>query len=900
MCYPLVPFHSSTAQDAHLASFGQSSHSRARYHKRSGYTFGNEPNTFEQFHDGPLKQEREINVYYPFQSRAEWSLAKFLVENLTQTQIKRFLALPWFHDNPQPSFTSVEELLRWMDTLPSGPKWWSTVLEVEGYKTTDSIQLIWHDAEEVTRSLFGNPIFGADMMFDPILITNGLGQEYSEWFSVREAHRIQDSLPEGATIIPILAASDKTPVTRMTGGLEMHPLLISIGNIPGNIRMAATSHSWRCVAFMPIPKFDVPKGNQTILQTRVWHKCVDIVTTGLKRVAEIGTMMPDPHGYRRYCFMPLVAWTTDLPEQLMITCVSKSASPVTEATHKQFGDSHSHSSRTGNLTLQHIEQVARGTHPWNNLSRFQREAKTIQLSSVHLPFWRNWPFVDPSIFLLPEILHTCHKFFFDHVLSWCRELLEDDLNARFKCHHKCVVVRHFAGGVSHIKQMTGREHRDIQRTIVPMIAGCVPPWFLRAICAIISFIYQAQSPIHTDISVKEMESSLQEFHVHKDAIIKVNARKTRSAGTKNDFHIPKLELFHSFTVVIRNNGGLIQYTADVSERLLITHCKRPFERTNKNKDFAEQVVRLLDCKESMQQFDVYLLIHSSNIPLINAVSMEEEEIAATDPTFTWVGHVLPEEQWQLHGPHPVRNYFADGILTNHTQTALHVTSCSDETNLSLNNIAEQYQLPYFQDRYLEFLQSHSLDLQFDICTFDHIAVWHKLRVQLHSTFHNSMILPSQVVRALRPSQDFPYGCYDIVLISPSNDTASYVAQVRTIFQPCARPRSKVETPPYLNHPLIYLQPFCVIATPQQQPELHMWTLERCFSHMEEGGEMREGLVVPITWISHALELVPIFGSGKVPPSISSTTSQELYHHFFLNHFADKEIFNAFHGGGSFC
>ncbi|KAI5995774.1 hypothetical protein F5J12DRAFT_854938, partial [Pisolithus orientalis] len=80
----------------------------------------------------------------------------------------------------------------------------------------------------------------------------------------------------------------------------------------------------------------------------------------------------------------------------------------------------------------------------------------------------------------------------------------------------------------------------------------------------------------------------------------------------------------------------------------------------------------------------------------------------------------------------------------------------------------------------------------------------------------------------------------------------------------------------------------------------MWTLERCFSHMEEGGETQEGLVMPITWISHALELVPIFGSEKVPPSISSAASQELYHCFFLNHFADKEILNTFHRGGSFC
>jgi len=78
-----------------------------------------------------------------------------------------------------------------MDTLPAGPKWQSTILEVKGYKTVSPIQLIWRDMEEVVRSLFGDPIFGANMVFDPIEIRSPLGREYSEWFSVHEAHRIQ-------------------------------------------------------------------------------------------------------------------------------------------------------------------------------------------------------------------------------------------------------------------------------------------------------------------------------------------------------------------------------------------------------------------------------------------------------------------------------------------------------------------------------------------------------------------------------------------------------------------------------------------------------------------------------------------------------------------------------------
>jgi hypothetical protein len=122
------------------------------------------------------------------------------------------------------------------------------------------------------------------------------------------------------------------------------------------------------------------------------------------------------------------------------------------------------------------------------------------------------------------------------------------------------------------------------------------------------------------------------------------------AGSKDNFYIPKLELLLSFTRAICKNGGLIQYSADVSERLLITHCKHPFERINKGKNFTEQVVRILDREEAMRQFDVYMLLRSSNMPLINAIYDEEEAVTATDPTYAWVARALPEEQWQIHLP----------------------------------------------------------------------------------------------------------------------------------------------------------------------------------------------------------------------------------------------------------
>ena len=123
--------------------------------------------------------------------------------------------------------------------------------------------------------------------------------------------------------------------------------------------------------------------------------------------------------------------------------------------------------------------------------------------------------------------------------------------------------------------MTGQEHHDIQQTIVSMIAHVVPPNFLHAIHALINFMYQSQSPIQTDSSIAKMESSLKEFHEHKSVISDAGARRT-AKGPKDDFFIPKLELLLSFASAVRNNGGLIQYTANVSECLLITHCKNTF------------------------------------------------------------------------------------------------------------------------------------------------------------------------------------------------------------------------------------------------------------------------------------------------------------------------------------
>jgi hypothetical protein len=75
-----------------------------------------------------------------------------------------------------------------------------------------------------------------------------------------------------------------------------------------------------------------------LLVSRVFHRCMDIVFESLKECALNGSLMTDALGYVHSCYMPLVAYVADLPEQQLIACVAKNASPITMATLAQFGD----------------------------------------------------------------------------------------------------------------------------------------------------------------------------------------------------------------------------------------------------------------------------------------------------------------------------------------------------------------------------------------------------------------------------------------------------------------------------------------------------------------------------------------------------------------------------------
>ncbi|KAG2131472.1 hypothetical protein BD769DRAFT_1386692 [Suillus cothurnatus] len=405
----------------------------------------------------------------------------------------------------------------------------------------------------------------------------------------------------------------------------------------------------------------------------------------------------------------------------MIAAVAKNTSPLTMAMQENFSNGILHPLHTGKHTLQLLVDIAKRFDPWD-LDKFQKVAKALNLSGVHMPYWHDWIYACPSIFLAGKILHTCIKFFADHLLKWVN--------------HTCAI----------------------------------PPRFIHAIRGLVEFTYLAQNPVHSPQSLQAMTQTLLDFHSFKDAIIAVEARKGKN-GVKEDFFIPKLELLQSFEAW-------------------------------QSKDFTKQCIHILNHQESMEIFDLYALLTSHGVPLVNTIHAEDEEVETTNPALSWVSRILPDK-------------VKSGILSEDALTTFQLNVMPDYKSLSPAEIHTKYSLPDFDHALTDFIHC-SLLASGEHTHWDPkygcFQAWNKFQLQLHSAFQPQ---PSLCITLL--SNNFPLDNCDTILIDSlgvDGNITSYVTQVQLIFQPMIQQGSDLELPSYLSDPLLYVQYFRFASHPE--------------------------------------------------------------------------------------
>lgn len=591
----------------------------------------------------------------------------------------------------------------------------------------------------------------------------------------------------------------------MTGDRVAHPLLLTLANLPMDVRMKSSFHALPVIGLLPCPKFTSLKSPlHGVMENRLIHHCLDIICRPLKEASFRGAFMSDSLGRIRLCFTPVIAYIVDTPEAAVLAGVGGKTSHLTLASHKRFGDNFQHPTRLASLTLSQLETLTQELDPWD-LKSYVKECKAqYRLNGVHLPFWRDWispdgAVMEPSRFLTPEPLHHWHKQFWDHDAKWCIHAVGDiEIDLRFSLLQPSVGFRHFKAGISSLKQVTGRDHRNVQRYIVSIIAGAVSKEFTLCIRALSDFRYLAQSRSIDDRTLSNISNALALFHQNKQTILDAGARVGTGNKPLDHFFIPKLELLHSVVTSIRWSGPPIQWSADPTERAHIDAIKVPSENTN-NGQYAPQICRHLDRSEKGRLFDLYTAICEAGGDLESIIysnTGDEYDTSETpDDEFNedWVAEL--DTVGRVCGPSrktadlfAVANALIVRALEDSANTvrplrtfstswaAFNLSRRPDISRISVDSLAGKYNLPDLRPALVDFLSKYSQNILVhriggrrqspanSQLPFDNVMVWHSLRLQTYS-LDDDLITEPRRLSAQPPCDAWPLGRYDSILFS---------------------------------------------------------------------------------------------------------------------------------------
>nr|GAT50070.1 predicted protein [Mycena chlorophos] len=152
-------------------------------------------------------------------------------------------------------------------------------------------------------------------------------------------------------------------------------------------------------------------------------------------------------------------------------------------------------------------------------------------------------------------------------------------------------------GTYGVDMWTGREHKEMQRVFMAVMAGAVSDDVLTVIRALIDFIFYAQLQLHTTGTLNAMQAALDTFHEHKDIIIKYEI------GTH--FNIPKLHSLQHYIDSIWRLGTADGYNTESPERLHIDFAKNAYRASNK-RDYTEQMTLWLQHQEAIVLCSAYI------------------------------------------------------------------------------------------------------------------------------------------------------------------------------------------------------------------------------------------------------------------------------------------------------
>ncbi|PPQ86984.1 hypothetical protein CVT26_007549 [Gymnopilus dilepis] len=89
--------------------------------------------------------------------------------------------------------------------------------------------------------------------------------------NVKWWHVCQSKLPPGATLAPVIIATDKTQLTKFSGSKSAYSLYLTIGNIPKALRCKPTKRACVLIGYLSVEKINRKQMTDRAYHSKVQH-----------------------------------------------------------------------------------------------------------------------------------------------------------------------------------------------------------------------------------------------------------------------------------------------------------------------------------------------------------------------------------------------------------------------------------------------------------------------------------------------------------------------------------------------------------------------------------------------------------------------------------------------------
>lgn len=344
------------------------------------------------------------------------------------------------------------------------------------------------------------------------------------------------TLPAGATLIPVILASDETHLTNFSGDKKAWPLYLTIGNIPSDVRMKPLSQSVLLLANLPIhPKKASLSRSQKEKIESIFQDALYDVLQPLVAIHKTGIELEAGDGQVRQCFLRISGWTADYMEYLKLFGLSMPACPrclVKPAELQEYVP------RTleHNYELYHTIKCGlaeNGNHELKDILLDERVTKPI-LALSRLP--------DTNISMLhkPDELHGLRLGLCKDIMEWSTLFLKEHgrhqvFDTTWKSLARYPNFQPPTIAWSQTTQYSGKEMRNMTKVLVGVLGAALSyptavqrPLFLKAVTCVrslMNFIHMSSYRSHNEQTITLMESYWKEFCTTRSIYLPYRPRK---------------------------------------------------------------------------------------------------------------------------------------------------------------------------------------------------------------------------------------------------------------------------------------------------------------------------------------------------------------------------------------